>query len=203
MNPDENSDPKTINTDDQNTLAGAGVDLSGGSDENIAEGEKDPGIPAPIEDSGVIDIDTSSQADVVKDVGIKFVSDEPKKDKTDLSALAEAQKKEVNSRDLEAQFNSELHDFKGPLKPVDDVAVMNKTVSLGTLLSKIQEKLGMKKASVKEELGGLKKMKDAIGKDIEEIKELEGSEQKVREEIGKIETIKKEVHDIEEKLGGQ
>lgn len=203
MNPDENSDPKTINSDDQNTLAGAGIDLSGGSTENIAEGEKEPESDITNKDSGVIDMDSTAQAVDVKDVGIKFVSLDTPPDKTDLSAMAEAKEKVAGSSELEAEFKSELHDLKGPLAPESPEAVMNKTTSLGELLSKIQQKLGMKKASVKEELGGLKKMKDAIGKDIQEIKELEGSEQKVREEIGKIETIRQEVKEIEEKLGGE
>lgn len=197
MNPDDNNDPKTINADDQNTLAGAGVDLSGGSSENIAESET--GVPEN-SDSGLIDMDTPSDPAGVKDVGIKYVEEKPVVPTTDLSGLAEAKQKQQSSEELEAEFKSELHDFKGPLRPESDAVVMNKTVSLGTLLSRIQKKLMGKKASVKEELGSLKKMKDAIGKDIEEIKELESSEQKVRNEIVKIESIKKEVEEIESQM---
>ncbi len=190
MNQD-NTDPKTINSDDQNTMADAGVDITGGSGENIAEGEKEQA-------SEVMDIDSSADDATAEKAGIKFVQT----DKTDLSAMAEAKQKAASdSRALEAEFKAEFPDFKGPLKPESENAVMGKVTSLGTLLAKIQEKLGLKKTSVREELGSLKKMKDAIGKDIEEIKELESSEQKIKEEIGKIESIRKEVEDIEEKLG--
>lgn len=189
MNSD-NNDPKTINSDDQNTMADAGVDIAGGSGENIAEGEKE-------EAPEVMDIDSSADEMTAEKAGIKFI----KSDKTDLSALAEAKNRvEPGSKELEAEFNSEFPDFKGSLKPENEEAVMGKVTSLGTLLSKIQQKLGLKKSSVKQELGSLKKMKDAIGKDIEEIKELESSEQKIKEEIGKIESIRKEVEDIEVKL---
>lgn len=190
MNSD-NNDPKTINSDDQNTMADAGVDIAGGSGENIAEGEKEE-VPE------VMDIDSSADEATAEKAGIKFVQT----DKTDLSGMAEAKQKAVSdSKALEAEFKAEFPDFKGSLKPESENAVMGKVSSLSALLTKIQEKLGFKKTSVREELGSLKKMKDAIGKDIEEIKKLESSEQKIKEEIGKIESIRKEVEDIEEKLG--
>lgn len=186
-------DSKSLNADDQTTLSGAGVDLAGGSDENIAEGEK--------EEVEVMDIDSTTGAATDVPAGIKFVEQVPVPDKTDLSALAEAKAHtQPSSDDLEAEFNSELHDMKGPLKSPESV-VMNKPSTLAALLQKIGTKLSSKKTSVKEELGSLKKMKDAIGHDIEEIKQLEDSERKIKDEISKIESIKKEVEEIEETLG--
>lgn len=193
MQTNDANDPKSLNTDDATTLAGAGVDVAGGSSENIAEGEK--------EEVEVVDIDGTAGADVTPVAGMKFVEEAPKPTEVpDLAALAEAkQKKEESSRDLEAQFNSELHDFKGPVKSAEP-GVVPKPTTLAALLSKIQGKLGTKKASVKEELGSLKKMKDAIGHDIEEIKELEADEKKIEDEINKIETINQEVEAIEKDL---
>lgn len=187
-------DSKSLNADDQTTLSGAGVDLAGGSDENIAENEK--------EEVEVVDIDSTTGAATDVPPGVKFIEQAPVPDKTDLSALAEAKAVDMqpSSRDLEAEFNSELHDFKGPLKSPES-AVMSKPSTLATLLQKIAGKLNSKKTSVKEELGSLKKMKDAIGHDIEEIKQLEDSEKKIKDEISKIESIKKEVEEIEETLG--
>lgn len=195
MTDDNNSDPKTINSDDQNTMAAAGVDLSGGSSEKIDEGEKEP-------EPEVVDIDSSASEDAAAKAGIKFMGPVITPDKTDLSSLAEkkAAQQPDDSKALEKEFHSEMDGLGIQSKTDSEKAVMEKAGSLGELLKKIDEKLGFKKAGVKEELGSLKKMKDSIGKDIEEIKELEESEKKIKEEIGKIEAIKKEVEEIEEKL---
>ena len=189
MQTNDANDPKSLNTDDATTLAGAGVDVAGGSDENIAEGEK--------EEVEVVDIDGTAGADTAP-AGMKFV-EEPPKAAPDVAAMAEAKQKQESSRDLEAQFNSELHDVKAPMKPAEP-GVVPKSTTLASLLSNIQGKLGTKKESVKEELGSLKKMKDAIGHDIEEIKELEADEKKLQDEINKIETINQEVESIERDL---
>ena len=187
----KNDDGNSINQNDKTTLHGAGVDLSDTPIEPESEGEK------------IVDIDGSiplgSDPDLEKS-GVKFVeADVPV---TDLSALAEKKAKTVSSaaKDLEAEFRSELADFKGPLKPDGEKAVMEKSGTLRSMLTLVREKLGLKKKTVKSELESLKKMKDAITKDITTIKELEESENKINAELGKIDEIKKEVEEIEKDL---
>jgi CRISPR/Cas system CMR-associated protein Cmr5 small subunit len=104
-----------------------------------------------------------------------------------------------SSKDLEAEFRSELSD--APKSSVSDQkTVLAKSESLSELLARIEEKLGHKKTAVKEELSSLKKMKDTIEKDITEIKDLEASEDKIKSEIEKIDSIRREVETIEEEL---
>jgi hypothetical protein len=184
----KNDDSNSINQNDKTTLHGAGVDLS----------------DTPVEPEGapekILDIDGATpdvnDADLQKS-GVKFVTENVAK--TDLSTLAEKKMKSesIATKDLEAEFRSELADFKGPLKPDVEKSIIEKGGSLKSMLNRIQEKLGLKKKTVKTELESLKKMKDSITKDIGEIKELEESETKINQEIEKIESIKKEVEEIE------
>lgn len=185
--PNANNDTgNTIKDSDKSTLHSAGVDLSSTPVEPEGQEEK------------MVDIDGTTPAEGDADLaksGLKFVEE-----KAPPKPNAENGKDRVSTADLEAEFRSELEEFRGPLKPDRDFGVFEKTGSLRTLLVKVQEKLGIKKKSVKSELESLKKMKDSITKDITEIKELEQSEAKINEELGKIESIKKEVEDIEHDL---
>ena len=181
-------DDNSINQSDKTTLHGAGVDLS----DTPVEPE---GIPEKIVD---MDVAVPDEEDPdLKKSGVKFVSEETPKPIVSAPTENKTKNENLNTKDLEAEFRSELADFKGPLKTGGEIGVMEKSGSLKAMLAKIQEKLGLKKKTVKSELESLKKMKDAITKDINEIKELEQSEGKINEELGKIEEIKKEVEEIE------
>lgn len=191
----KNDEGDSINLSDKTTLSGAGVDLSDTPVEPEGEIEK------------IVDIDGSAPADGdvdLKKSGLKFV--EPTVVNTDLSALAEkkavgALKENIATKDLEAEFRAEMADFKGPLiRPEAEKSVIDKGMSLRSMLTRIREKLGLKKKTVKTELESLKKMKDSITQDIGEIKELEESETKINEEIEKIESIRKEVEEIEKSV---
>lgn len=189
----------SINDNDKTTLHDAGVDVAG---LGIAPEVKD----VPATDAPTINLDDSisdPESPDVKKTGIHFVSDTPAVNKEDLSALAEEKMRMVegNSKDLEAEFRSELSSLKASSKSSSEKDMSDRSASLGSLLSKIQEKLGLKKKNVKDELSSLKKMKDSISKDISDIKNLEDSEGKIRAEIDKIESITKEVDAIEEEFG--
>ncbi len=192
----KNDYPGPINDSDKKTLQSAGVDVTNTPVE--PEGEEDKAVSDTPEES-VVDIDSNAKVmgeDDLQKTGIKFIKEE---NKEDLSALAERRSKAaVGSKDLEEEFRSELAVGE---KSTSNQEIEVKSSSLSALLAKIQNKLGAKKKSVKEELGNLKKMKDAISKDINEIKDLEESEKKIEEEVGKIESIKKEVEMIEEEFG--
>lgn len=180
-----NTDENSINDAEKSTLEGAGVDINGGSSEEIVD--------------KVVDVDMQVPKDEeMKDAGINFVSPE-EANKEDLSALAE-EKMRATSAELENEFKSELAVTKSSQSPADEKAFIAKKNSLSELLVKIQEKLGLKKSTVKKELGSLKEMKDSITKDIEEIKKLESSQGKIQEEMAKIDTISHEVEEIEEEL---
>jgi chromosome segregation ATPase len=181
--PNQKVDDGSINKSDNDTLVSAGIDLSGGSSETISD--------APVDVDGEMPKDSE-----IKDSGINFVHE----NKEDLSSLAE-EKMKATSKDLENEFKSSLSEVKPVSSPSSTLAP--KKGSLSTLLSKVQEKLGMKKKAVKDELGSLKKMKDAISEDIEEIKKLEASEGKIREEIEKIGSIEEEVQTIEKEFEGK
>lgn len=174
----------SINKSENETLVSAGIDLAGGSSENIAETSVDVDGEMPKEE----DMQTS---------GINFVHEE---NKEDLSALAE-EKMKATSKDLENEFKSELAESKASATVAHSgESIAPKKGNLSSILTKIQEKLGLKKKTVKDELGSLKKMKDSIARDIEEIKKLEASEGKIKEELDKIDSINEEVETIEKEL---
>lgn len=195
---------------DKGVLHNAGVDVSTLPPEPDDENAK--------EEEVIIDIDSGvnvAEDQDLKKTGIKFVEDNKKINKEDLSSLAEEKikKEEVKdvpkpqapinksesnvSADLEAEFKSELSSVSS-----NDISkeISQRTGTLSSLLSKIQEKLGIKKTKVKEELASLKKMKDGISQDISDIKELEESEEKIKTEIEKADNIKEEIQEIEKEV---
>lgn len=187
--------PGPINDSDKKTLSGAGIDVS----DTPLRSEEDEATA--VEEEKIIDIDgttpVSGDADVEK-TGIKFVKEEPKVNKEDLSSLAENRMK-ASAEDLEKEFESELSETKAK-ESFDEDTVLKKSETLAELLARIEKKLNTKKTSVKEELTNLKKMKDTISHDISEIKDLEASEAKIKAEIEKIDLIREEVENIEEEL---
>ncbi|MCC7469580.1 MAG: hypothetical protein IT284_00325 [Bacteroidetes bacterium] len=203
----------SLGEDDKGVLHNAGVDVSTLPPEPDDENAK--------EEEVIIDIDSGvnvAEDQDLKKTGIKFVEDNKKINKEDLSSLAEEKikkeevketvdvpkiQKPVNksesnvSADLEAEFKSEL----SSVSPSDiSKEISQKAGTLSSLLSKIQEKLGIKKTKVKEELASLKKMKDGISQDISDIKELEESEEKIKTEIEKADNIKEEIQEIEKEV---
>ena len=187
--------PGPINDSDKQTLSGVGIDVSDTplrSEEDEATG---------VGEEKIIDIDgttpSSGDADVEK-TGIKFVKEDPKINKEDLSSLAESRLK-ASAEDLEKEFESELGETKAKA-PFNEDAVLKKSETLAELLARIEKKLNTKKTSVKEELSNLKKMKDTISHDIGEIKDLEASEAKIKEEMEKIDSIREEVETIEKEF---
>lgn len=194
-NTKKQSIPGPINDSDKQTLSGAGIDVSNTpleSEENEAAG---------VTGEKIIDIDgttpASGDADVEK-TGIKFVKEESKVNKEDLSSLAESRLK-ASAEDLEKEFESELGETKTK-EPFNEDVVLKKSETLAELLARIEKKLNIKKTSVKEELSNLKKMKDTISHDINEIKDLEASETKIKAEMEKIDSIREEVETIEKEF---
>ncbi len=183
------SDDNAINDSDKTTLHDAGIDVSGLSVVKSVGNKKD----------SLVDVDGSvpgENDEDLKNTGIKFV-EESRVNKEDLSALAEA--KSQNAKDLEEEFRSEL---SGALKssPVSEKSVVEKGTTMAGLLSKISEKLGLKKKKVSAELQSLKKMKEGIQSDIEDIKELEESEEKIKAQLEKMDTFKSEIEAIEKEV---
>lgn len=193
-NTKKSSIPGPINDSDKQTLSGVGIDVSDTplrSEEDEAAGEEK-----------IIDIDgttpTETDVDVAK-TGIRFVKDEPKVNKEDLSSLAES-KMRASAEDLEKEFESEVGESRPQKEPFNEDKVLAKSETLAELLARIEKKLNAKKTSVKEELGTLKKMKDTISHDISEIKDLEASEAKIKAEMDKIDSIREEVESIEKEF---
>lgn len=190
-------DEISINENDKSTLHDAGIDVGAGAFESLASKEKGA-VPADT----FVDIDGQNTVAPDKDLettGLKFV--DANYPKEDLSKLAEARDKaaaQASGRDLEDEFKSELSSVKTEPKKTE-TAVSGS--SLNGLLAKIQEKLGLKKKKVKEELGNLKKMKEGISSDISDIKTLEESERKIASELEKMDLIKEEVEAIEREVG--
>lgn len=190
------NDQTVINDNDKKELHEAGVDLpttSSVTQEDVVES-----VPQQEE---FIDIDSaptvSNDVDI-QSTGIKFFDEVKTENKEDLSMLAEKKQKELAAADLEEEFKSELSTANNSNET--EKAIFDKGLSMKKLLSKIREKLGLKKTKVKSELDSLKKMKDGISKDISEIKELEESEKKIETEIKKIDTIKEEMETIEKEV---
>lgn len=176
----------SVNDADAATLHSAGVDVDG--------------VGAPAEEV-VVDIAGAAVSDEdAKNVGIRFVEPSPTAapsvDHSDLSRLAEEKSR---GKDLEAEFRSSLSDAAAPAKK-SSAGLAEKEGVMTSLLSKIREKLGLKKAKVREELASLKKMKDGIAEDIADIKELEESEEKIAEKMKKLDTIKGELEAIEDEV---
>lgn len=176
----------SVNDADAATLHSAGVDVDG--------------VDAPTEEV-VVDIPGDAVSDEdAKNVGIRFVEPTPTAappvDHSDLSRLAEEKSR---GKDLEAEFRSSLSDAAAPAKK-SGAGLAEKEGVMTSLLSKIREKLGLKKAKVREELASLKKMKDGIAEDIADIKELEESEEKIAEKMKKLDTIKGELEAIEDEV---
>lgn len=189
------NDQDLINENDKKELEQAGVDLSMSSSSDI---QQDIALDKQEE---FVDIDSTPTVTNDPDVattGIKFFDEINKENKEDLSLLAEKKEKEMAAADLEEEFKSELSATNISAEP--EKAIFEKGLSMKKLLSKIREKLGLKKNKVKTELDSLKKMKDGISKDILEIKELEESEKKIETEIKKIDTIKEEMENIEKEV---
>lgn len=189
----KSSDDNSINDNDKSTLHDAGVDVSGLAAPKPDEEKKE----------ALIDMDGSvpeSNDEDLKKTGIKFIEEKPV-NKEDLSALAEQKSRaSQNAKDLEEEFRSEL---SGTAKTsvVSEKAVVEKISTMAGLLSKISEKLGLKKKKVGAELQNLKKMKEGIQEDIEDIKELEESEEKIKAQLQKMDTIKSEIEAIEKEVG--
>lgn len=190
-----------IPIEEKDALHNAGVDVGTGAFTSLASDQDKKEIDETVVPD-VVDIDSgipdAGDSDLAK-TGIQFVDQNPVPSKTDLSSLAEKKRATLDSKDLEDEFKSQFSDSK--IAGKESGAVEIKTSSLSSLLAKIQDKLGVKKKSVKEELVNLKRMKDTIGKDIEDIKELEESEEKIKTEVAKIESIKAEVDSIEREVG--
>lgn len=188
------ADQTSINDSDKKTMHNAGIDLP--SSDSSSD---DADTTAP---ETVVDIDggvpSPSDPDLQK-TGIHFFDSNKDLNKTDLSSLAEEKMKSANSKDLEAEFESQLGTFKSPSKDTAKI-VGEKSKTMSGLLAKIQAKLGLKKNKVKEELGSLKKMKEGISQDISDIKELEESEEKIQAELQKIDTITEEMEAIEKEV---
>lgn len=196
----DNNNQDSINNDDQKTLHDAGVDLPGMEDQKNKKPDSSAG-------EVVVDIDGGAPKNEAMDkdlakTGIKFVEDQNTmpENKEDLSALAEKKMKEMevnlNTSDLEQEFKSQMSS-DSPKKTSD---ITSKSNTLSGLLTKIKEKLGLKKTKVKTELESLKKMKEGISQDIADIKELEESEDKIEAELEKLENIKKEMEAIEQEV---
>lgn len=189
------NDQNSINENDKKELHDAGVDLPGMASsvtpEDLNENKEE--VVVDIDDNSNIPVETD-----LSDTGIKFFDETQTKNKEDLSLLAEQKKKELAASDLEEEFKSQLSTSESVKE--SEKLVIEKGLSMKRLLSKIREKLGLKKTKVKTELDGLKKMKEGISKDISEIKELEESEQKIEEELKKIDTIKEEMEMIEKEV---
>lgn len=197
---------------------------------NITGGEKDTlhnaGVDlAPTEEKKTedfIDIDNApamgDDADLKK-IGLNFVE---KENKEDLSLLKEKMDKgtgemvkpiavpimpapassakpqvDTNISELEKEFNQTVGQASVPAK---NESLNEKIFSLQSMLSKIQEKLGLKKTEVKGELDNLKKVKEDIAKDIENIKELESSKGKIESQLSKVEDLKGEISTIEKEV---
>ncbi len=187
------SDDNSINDNDKSTLHDAGVDVSGLAVSKPAEEKKEGLIDM---DSGVLEANDLE----LQKTGIKFVEEKPV-NKEDLSALAEQKSRSVqNAKDLEEEFRSELSVTSKP-SASSEKAVVEKISTMAGLLSKISEKLGLKKKKVGSELQNLKKMKEGIQADIEDIKELEESEEKIKAQLEKMDAIKSEIEAIEKEVG--
>lgn len=109
---------------------------------------------------------------------------------------AKVEETPADTSDLEKEFNQTIN--SAPEKT--QLSLNEKVSGLTSMLSKVKEKLGLKKTEVKKELEDLKKVKNDIAKDIENIKELEESEQKIEAELKKVEGITNEIEDIEKEV---
>lgn len=192
MDNDDKKVDENISGTDKTTMHNAGVDVS-----------EDP--------KEIVDIDSSPVAkdDVeLKSTGITFVDDKPKTpdiNKEDLSSLAEKAKKDAEKAlettdDLEKEFQKTIGDSPASPEPVKKESLGDQISGLTAMLGKIRERLGFKKAEVKEDLENLKKVKEDISKDIENIKELEESEDKIEDQLKKVEKIQEEISSIEDEV---
>ncbi len=200
-------DDNKITGGEKDTLHNAGVDL------------------APTEEKkteNFIDIDNApamGDDPDLKKIGLNFIE---KENKEDLSLLKEKMDQgslgiskpapvpivpvsntpvktqvDTNISDLEKEFNQTVGQSSVSAK---NESLNEKIFSLKSMLSKIQEKLGLKKTEVKGELDNLKKVKEDIAKDIENIKELESSKGKIESQLSKVEDLKGEISNIEKEV---
>ncbi len=201
----DNKTANNITGGEKDTLHNAGVDLS--STEEKTE--------------TFVDIDSapSSKDDAdLKDIGINFVAPENKEDlsalkeKMDMNAAAAKPTTPVvpnpvapapkqaetmaSASDLEQEFKKTV----GQTIPVKNESLNEKVFSLRGMLSKIQEKLGLKKTEVQKELDNLKHVKEDIAKGIQNIKELEDSKGKIEDQLHKVETLTGEISNIEKEV---
>lgn len=201
----DNKTANNITGGEKDTLHNAGVDLS--STEEKTE--------------TFVDIDSApaSKDDAdLKDIGINFVAPENKEDlsalkeKMDMNAVAAkpmapvapapvmpAQKQAettASASDLEQEFKKTV----GQTISVKNESLNEKVFSLRGMLSKIQEKLGLKKTEVQKELDNLKHVKEDIAKGIQNIKELEDSKGKIEDQLHKVETLTGEISNIEKEV---
>lgn len=189
MDTDKNNQTNdSLTGSDANTMHNAGVDIAG-------------------EEETFVDIDsTKPKADDadLKSVGLQFVDsktlekEEPKVAPVVMENTATPLEEKIAGADLEKEFSNTV----GPMPAKSNVNTASVS-SLNTLLSKIKEKLGVKKREVKGELENLKKIKEEITEDIENIKELEESEKKIEGQLSKIESINNEINQIEEEVKGE
>lgn len=197
------TDESNITGGEKDTLHNAGVDLATAEEKKTEEFIDIDDAPAMGDDPDL------------KKIGLNFVEKENKEDlsllkeKMDksteetgkpVSAPAQASPKpefDTNISELEKEFNQTVGQASAPDK---NESLNDKIFSLQSMLSKIQEKLGLKKTEVKGELDNLKKVKEDIAKDIENIKELESSKGKIESQLSKVEDLKGEISNIEKEV---
>ncbi|MDQ5952901.1 MAG: hypothetical protein QG551_129 [Patescibacteria group bacterium] len=171
-----------------------------GSDANTMH---NAGVDIATEEETFVDIDsTKPKADDadLKSVGLQFVDSKTlEKEEPKVAPVKEVVEEKIASTDLEKEFSNTVGGVSSSKTSVSTASVS----SLNTLLSKIKDKLGMKKREVKSELENLKKIKEEITEDIQNIKELEESEKKIESQLGKIESINNEINQIEEEVKGE
>ncbi|MDQ5901752.1 MAG: hypothetical protein QG580_467 [Patescibacteria group bacterium] len=186
----DNKNQNDITSTEKDTLHNAGVDFPANTSPILKDEE---------EKQEVVDIDNgASSLNELADMGIDFVKEEKREDVSNLKpeTASPAPAYFPGGKDLENEFKNTVGNIASPEKD----SFGQKISSLQVMLNKIKEKLGFKKAEVKQEIENLKKAKEEIAKDIENIKELEESEQKIQEELKKVESIKEKITDIEKEV---
>jgi hypothetical protein len=178
-----------ITSTEKDTMHDAGVDLPINNNTQQVKEETEE----------FVDIDSGASASMndLTDMGINFVKENVVDTDKDVMESKKMDTSMPGGKDLENEFKSTIG---GSSSAAEKDSFGDKISSLQLLLGKIKEKLGFKKAEVKEEIENLKKAKEEIAKDIENIKELEESEQKIQEELKKVESIKEKITDIEKEV---
>lgn len=186
----DNKNQNDITSTEKDTLHNAGVDFPVNTSSIIKDEE---------EKQEVVDIDNgASSLNELADMGIDFVKEQKPEEVSSLKSEASSPDPVSfpGGKDLENEFKNTV----GNITSQEKDSFGQKISSLQVMLNKIKEKLGFKKAEVKQEIENLKKAKEEIAKDIENIKELEESEQKIQEELKKVESIKEKITDIEKEV---